>query len=105
MKKLTNEEFLERFWNKVDKNGSVPLIRPDLGPCWIWKGRLDKLGYGRLTVNRNSTVAYGVAYKICRGNVGDGLELDHLCRVHPCVNPNHLEAVTHIIFGGMECRH
>jgi hypothetical protein len=28
------------------------------------------------------------------GPVPEGMELDHLCRVHPCVNPEHLEPVT-----------
>lgn len=34
-------------------------------------------------------------YEHVKGPVPDGLELDHLCRVHNCVNPAHLEAVTH----------
>jgi hypothetical protein len=28
----------DRLWARVDKNGPVPLHRPDLGPCWIWTG-------------------------------------------------------------------
>ncbi len=30
-----------------------------------------------------------------KGPIPEGLELDHLCRVRHCVNPDHLEAVTH----------
>lgn len=29
------------------------------------------------------------------GPITDGLELDHLCNVPSCVNPDHLEPVTH----------
>jgi hypothetical protein len=30
-----------------------------------------------------------------KGPIPEGLEIDHLCRVQLCVNPEHLEAVTH----------
>lgn len=35
------------------------------------------------------------AFNLYRGTVPEGLELDHLCRVTICVNPDHLEPVTH----------
>jgi len=34
-------------------------------------------------------------YEYFKGPVPDGLELDHLCRVRSCCNPDHLEPVTH----------
>ena len=27
---------MKRFWSKVNKAGSVPPHRPELGPCWVW---------------------------------------------------------------------
>ena len=36
-----------------------------------------------------------VVYALLVGEIPAGLELDHLCRVRECVNPQHLEAVTH----------
>jgi len=33
------------------------------------------------------------AYEALRGPIPDGLQIDHLCRVPRCVNPDHLEAV------------
>lgn len=38
--------------------------------------------------------AHRVAYELTRGPIPAGMEIDHLCRVRSCVNPDHLEAVT-----------
>jgi hypothetical protein len=39
--------------------------------------------------------AHRVSYEWAKGPIPDGMELDHLCRNPACVNPDHLEAVTH----------
>lgn len=76
-----------RFWRYVIKGDR----------CWIWIGALDSHGYGAFHVARNKTVkAYRFAYETMKGTVPVGKELDHLCRVPACVNPDHLEAVTHL---------
>ncbi len=62
------------------------------GDCWLWGGRLGNHGYG---VARRGALAHRVIYQCLNGIVPDGLELDHLCRNLACVNPNHLEPVTH----------
>ena len=61
-------------------------------PCWVWQGSKTPAGYGRLWKNR---YAHRVYYEKANGPVPDGLELDHLCFNQSCVNPAHLEAVTH----------
>lgn len=62
--------------------------------CWIWKLRLDKDGYGQISVKNRKRGAHRVSYETFVGEVPEGLVIDHLCRVRACVNPEHLEAVT-----------
>jgi len=87
-----NPKSPERFWSKVDKNGPVPAYRPDLGQCWVWTAGTSK-GYGKFWDGRRSQ-AHRFSYEMHRGAIPDGLDLDHLCRVRNCVNPDHLEPVT-----------
>lgn len=85
----------ERFWAKVDKNGPIPERCPELGPCWLWTAATNK-GYGVYNLPcRPTQRAYRVTYEFAVGAIPDDLELDHLCRVRACVNPRHLEPVTH----------
>jgi hypothetical protein len=60
--------------------------------CWIWWGRCTEDGYGMFGTPYKR--AHRVAYEIFKGAIPDGLQIDHLCRVRRCVNPEHLEAVT-----------
>ena len=85
----------ERFWEKIERNGPVPEGRPDLGPCWIWTSALHDAGYGMLSINNRAVRAHRFAYLLLVGPIPPNTELDHLCRVRACVNPGHLEPVTH----------
>lgn len=75
------------FWGKVDKSG------PD--GCWIWTGQRKPAGYGVFSRNASGHhFAHRHAYELMVGPIPEGLEVDHLCRVTSCVNPDHLEPVT-----------
>ena len=77
---------LERFMAKVEKTES----------CWIWNGATGRReGYGMFWMDGKMATAYRAAYVLFKGPVPEGLQLDHLCRNRRCVNPDHLEAVTH----------
>lgn len=76
-----------RFWQKVD--------RGRLQDCWLWLGSIDKCGYGRFWVGDRLDGAHRFAWELFIGPIPEGYELDHLCRVTHCVNPAHLEPVTH----------
>lgn len=70
-------------------------ITYDPSGCWLWTGTLDKKGYGGFSIARcKKILAHRFAYEHFREPIPKGLTLDHLCRVHNCVNPDHLEAVT-----------
>lgn len=73
-----------RFWSRVDITVG----------CWLWRGSLNHNGYGQFSISTTNNRAHRVAYHWLVGEIPEGLELDHLCRVRHCVNPAHLEPVT-----------
>jgi len=77
---------IERLFNRIDKKPSG---------CWEWTGSKDGRGYGRIRIGKELYGAHRAAYEIIRGPIPDNLSLDHLCRNPLCVNPAHLEPVTH----------
>lgn len=81
--RLPAEVLLERLLAKVRKTDT----------CWLWEGAKSD-GYGHMWVGSGYSVAHRVAYELLVGPIPVGLDLDHLCRVRACVNPEHLEPVT-----------
>lgn len=78
------------------RNGA-PRTRREPGPlatpCLIWLGS-KVTGYGQLRIKGKLRLAHVVAWEAVNGPVPSGKELDHLCRVHACCEPTHLEDVT-----------
>lgn len=63
--------------------------------CWIWMGaNKGDREYGRVYIGRKKYHAHRMMYELTFGQIEDGLVIDHLCRVHSCINPYHLEVVT-----------
>lgn len=62
--------------------------------CWHWNGALNK-GYGKISVNNKAKEAHRIAYELFVGQIPEGMVIDHLCRNTRCVNPEHLEPVSH----------
>lgn len=81
----------DRFWNKV-----IP--EPNSG-CWLWLAA-SKKGYGAILVGsskdgtRRMAAAHVVSYLALVGPY-TAEDLDHKCRVRCCVNPAHLEPLSH----------
>lgn len=65
------------------------------GDCLRWTGSRTPAGYGQMSVAGRLVGVHRVAYELAVGPVPEGLEIDHLCRVRDCINPDHLEVVTH----------
>lgn len=72
--------------------------------CWPWQGKISADGYGK----KAWKMAHTLSYTAHVGPVPKGLQLDHLCHTRDltclggvtclhrrCVNPTHLEPVTH----------
>ncbi len=71
-------------------------INPDTN-CWEWThGYINKDGYGLFYNGRSMVFAHRWNYQETNGPLPDGMECDHLCKNRKCVNPEHLEPVTHI---------
>jgi hypothetical protein len=74
----------------------VPGVDAGLGPCWLSGLADDGRGYSAVgTSGTKVEKVHSVAYKLLVGPVPTGLELDHLCNVHRCFCPGHLQPVTH----------
>lgn len=79
------DSFDAYFWGNVYKSNS----------CWLWVGHTNKDGYGRLWMNKRLTMAHRVSLSLAGVVIPKDKEIDHLCRNRNCVNPQHLEIVTH----------
>ena len=90
--------WIERFLDMV-------AFEPNTG-CWVWTGqrslvqkgtgkRRAHLGYGQFKIGGRYRSAHRLAFEYFKGMIPENLECDHLCRAAHCVNPDHIELVTH----------
>jgi hypothetical protein len=71
--------------------------------CWAWTGAVNNHGYGQMWWGGRLVQAHRLVYHLLvdptlslwPGKSHAGFDLDHSCRVKWCVNPAHLEIVTH----------
>lgn len=98
-----DSDVVSRFWQKVDLPGSSPETA-DRSKCWIWKASGNgKPGYGIFRGgaefdarrSRRWVLAHRYAYIALREAIPKGMQIDHLCKNRRCVNPYHMEVVTH----------
>lgn len=75
---------MDSFWAKVKYTET----------CWLWQGNMTSAGYGLTRSGGKNISAHRFIYALTKEPLIDGLQIDHLCRVKNCVNPEHLEQVT-----------
>lgn len=74
-----------RLINKESKDG-----------CWNWMGSTDMRGYGYFNFDNKTARAHRFSYELFTGKkIPQRKVIDHLCRNPSCVNPAHLEVVSH----------
>jgi hypothetical protein len=78
---------LDRFLAKIEQRDG----------CWLWTAGRIPNGYGKFKLDGRTRLAHRVSYEYFVATIASGLEIDHLCRNRACVNPIHLEAVTHSV--------
>jgi hypothetical protein len=78
-----NPRIEARFWTRADRTAGAD-------GCWPWLRTVDADGYAV-----GKPRAHRIAYISVNGPIPDGMTIDHLCRNRRCINPRHLEAVSH----------
>ena len=79
---INDEKLIEKF-----NNGYI--IDDNTG-CWMWNGRCDNNGYGRLSHNGRSYATHRLSYELIHKEPPGNLFVCHKCDTPGCVNPEHL---------------
>lgn len=90
------QAILTKVLSRVSREPSPGLS----SPCWVWTGPTSGgtgrgSGYGRMSLNGATVAVHRAVFEVVFGPIPPRKHIDHLCRNRLCVNPEHLEMVTH----------
>jgi hypothetical protein len=78
-----------RFSKFVNCDG--PIVRPELGPCWLWTGSRAPNGYPKFSIYGKPRYAHRVAWFLEHGEWPADCACHHCDNGHlGCVRPSHL---------------
>lgn len=91
MKKSTtttaiSQEWMDRFWAKVNKNAPKG--------CWEWTSYKTWNGYGAMWMFGKLRKTHRISYEMAVGEIPQGMQIDHICSNRSCLNPDHLRIAT-----------
>jgi hypothetical protein len=77
------------------RNASLRYTIDPITACWNWQRKINpQWGYGSTSQDGQTVLAHRAMYEAYKGQIPEGLELDHRCENPRCVNPDHLEPTT-----------
>lgn len=81
--------------NKLPQHMQDRIMPEPMSGCWLWTGGVSEGNYRQLDIKTKTKKAHRVVFFMLKGiKPTPGKVLDHICRVHCCVNPDHLREVT-----------
>ena len=84
-----------QFYTSIYDSMVAKIILDDATGCWMYQGTDNGQGYKLIYTNGKMKAAHRVMYCCVFGPIPAGKGIHHRCRKRGCVNPAHLEAVTH----------